>query len=177
MTLDQRILNLLKKYMGKLFQKKVLTSMEEVEANTNETNLVAAPVVAELNNKLGEQPEWITDPVTGKITGYKMGGADTVHPFSSIDYPDTVTLFYGNGYWDNAGEYFQFDFFVNPDIYHYITVNLKASDINDTLFTINGKDYYQGKWNISLQKRNVLKVSNRHSGSSAYHGYVYLSKT
>lgn len=53
MTLDQRILDLIKKYMGKLVQKKVLTSMEEVEANTNETNLVAAPVVAELNNKLG----------------------------------------------------------------------------------------------------------------------------
>lgn len=81
MTLDERILSLIKRYMEKLFQKKVLTSMEEVEANTNETNLVAAPVVAELNNKLGEQPEWITDPATGKITGYKMGGADTVFPF------------------------------------------------------------------------------------------------
>lgn len=52
-TLDQRILNLIKNYMGKLIQKKVLISMEEVEANTNETNLVAAPVVAGLNNKLG----------------------------------------------------------------------------------------------------------------------------
>lgn len=52
-TLDQRILELIKKYMEKLTQKKVLTSMEEVEANTNETNLVAAPVVAELNNNLG----------------------------------------------------------------------------------------------------------------------------
>lgn len=83
MILDQRILDLVKKYMGKLVQKKVLTSMEEVEANTNETNLVAAPVVAELNNKLGGfQP--IVDPSTGKITGYKtdVGGADTVFPFS-----------------------------------------------------------------------------------------------
>ncbi len=82
MTLDQRVLNLIKKYMEKLFQKKVLTSMEEVAANTNETNLVAAPVVAELNDKLAGQPEWIMD-ATGKITGYKTGGADTVFPFSS----------------------------------------------------------------------------------------------
>lgn len=52
-TLDQRILELLKKYMEKLKHKKVLKTMEEVEANTNETNLVAAPVIAELNNKLG----------------------------------------------------------------------------------------------------------------------------
>lgn len=51
-TLDQRILELLKKYMEKLKHKKVLTSREEIEANTNETNLVAAPVVAELYNKL-----------------------------------------------------------------------------------------------------------------------------
>ena len=51
-SLDNRILELLKEYMGKLFHKKVLTSMEEVEANTNENNLVAAPVIAELNNKL-----------------------------------------------------------------------------------------------------------------------------
>lgn len=51
-TLDKRILNLIKGYMSKLSFKKVLTSMEEVEANTNETNLVGAPVIAELNNKL-----------------------------------------------------------------------------------------------------------------------------
>lgn len=83
-TLDQRILGLIKKYMEKLVQKKVLTSMEEVEANTNGTNLVAAPVVAELNNKLGGfQP--IVDPSTGKITAYKtdVGGADTVFPFKT----------------------------------------------------------------------------------------------
>lgn len=55
MTLDQKILELVKKYMGKLAQKKVLTSMEEVEANTNETNLVGAPVVAELNNNLSKK--------------------------------------------------------------------------------------------------------------------------
>ncbi len=82
MTLDKRVLKLLKTYMGKLFQKKVLTSMEEVEANTNETNLVSAPVIAELNNKLGAQPEWVKD-ATGKITGYRFGGADTVFPFNT----------------------------------------------------------------------------------------------
>ncbi len=82
MTLDKRILDIMKRYMGMLVSKKVLTTMEEVEANTNETNLVAAPVVAELNDKLAGQPEWIKDS-TGKITGYKTGGADTVFPFNS----------------------------------------------------------------------------------------------
>lgn len=81
-TLDQRILALIKKYMEKLTQKKVLTSMEEVEANTNETNLVAAPVVAELNNKLAGFEPVLND--SGEITGYKTDrGADTVFPFSA----------------------------------------------------------------------------------------------
>ena len=78
MTLDKRILDIMKRYMGMLVSKKVLTTMEEVEANTNETNLVAAPVVAELNDKLAGQPEFLYD-ASGKITGYKTpGGADTV---------------------------------------------------------------------------------------------------
>lgn len=70
----------------KAFQKqRVLKTMEEVVANTNETNLVSAPVVAELKNKLsGFEP--ICD-ASGKITGYKTaGGADTVFPFSDIKY-------------------------------------------------------------------------------------------
>lgn len=76
-TLDQRILNLIKNYMGKLIQKKVLTSMEEVEANTNETNLVAAPVVAALNNKLaGCSFEAKEDGAYIKYT--LPGGADPV---------------------------------------------------------------------------------------------------
>lgn len=37
-----------------------------------------------LNDKLAGQPEWIKDS-TGKITGYKTGGADTVFPFSDIE--------------------------------------------------------------------------------------------
>lgn len=99
MTLDKRILDIMKRYMGMLVSKKVLTTMEEVEANTNETNLVAAPVVAELNDKLAGQPEWIKDS-TGKITGYKTGGADTVFPFSSVN-GVSVPMYlnkYGGGY-------------------------------------------------------------------------------
>ena len=41
-----------------------------------------APTLPALNNKLAGQPEWIKDG-TGKITGYKTGGADTVFPFNS----------------------------------------------------------------------------------------------
>ncbi|GEM_PF-4739987 len=81
MTLDKRILELIKNYMGKLVTKKVLTTMEEVEANTNETNLVAAPVVAELNDKLVSNVSVNSD---GKLVVTK-GGADTVLPFSKFN--------------------------------------------------------------------------------------------
>lgn len=60
---------------------RILKTMEEVEANTNEDNIVSATVVSELNNKLGGV-EFIFDE-SGKIVGYKTpGGADTVFPFS-----------------------------------------------------------------------------------------------
>ena len=42
-----------------------------------------------LTNNLAQIPEFIIDPVTGEITGYKTkDGADTVHPFSK--FPDIL---------------------------------------------------------------------------------------
>ena len=53
-----------------------------------------------LNDKLAGQPEWIRD-TTGKITGYKNGGADTVFPFNS-NYQINATFagsrYIGSGY-------------------------------------------------------------------------------
>lgn len=66
----------------KAFQRKrVLKSLEEVSATTNEDDLASATAVAALSNKLaGFEP--VCDS-TGEITGYKtdVGGADTVFPF------------------------------------------------------------------------------------------------
>lgn len=62
---------------------RVLKTMDEVEANTNEENVVGALVGKQLINNLAQQPEWVYDS-TGKITGYKTqnGGAGTVFPFN-----------------------------------------------------------------------------------------------
>lgn len=68
MSLDIRVLNMIKRYMGALWPKKVLKTMEEVEANTNETNLVAAPVVAELSNKLAQVVKYITPDYANAIS-------------------------------------------------------------------------------------------------------------
>lgn len=70
------------KLLEKLDKTRVLTSKEQVQANTNAENVVGALVAKELINDLAQQPEFLYDS-SGKITGYKSpGGADTVFPFS-----------------------------------------------------------------------------------------------
>lgn len=66
----------------KLDNVKILTTTEQVTANTSNENIASAPVVKELINDLAQQPEWIRDSTTGRITGYRFGGADPVFPFS-----------------------------------------------------------------------------------------------
>jgi len=62
----------------KAFQKqRVLKTMEEVEANTDEKNLASALLLSELNNNLGGARFGLTEDGT---PGWK-DGADTVHPF------------------------------------------------------------------------------------------------
>ena len=78
----------------KAFQRKrVLKSLEEISATTNEDDLASATAVAALTNKLaGFEP--VCDS-TGKITGYKTaGGADTVFPFNTGFKKAKVTLRY-----------------------------------------------------------------------------------
>lgn len=63
---------------------KTLQTLEEIEANTENHCLAGAGAVAELNNKLAGQPQFVYGS-DGKITGYKTpGGADTVFPFSDV---------------------------------------------------------------------------------------------
>lgn len=66
----------------KAFQRKrVLKSLEEVSATTNEEDIAAAVTLAELNNKLAGFTPILN--AAGRIIGYKtdIGGADTVFPF------------------------------------------------------------------------------------------------
>lgn len=61
-----------------------LTTLEQVEASTDNSIPVGAGAVKQLNNSLEEQPQFVYDE-NGQITGYttKIGGADTVFPFKS----------------------------------------------------------------------------------------------
>lgn len=74
--------------LKKVDKTKILTTAEQVTANTSNENVASAMVTKGLINDLAQQPDWITD-ATGKITGYKTpGGADTVFPFS----PNKITV-------------------------------------------------------------------------------------
>lgn len=63
----------------------ILKTIEEVETNTDEDNLVSAVVIGELINDLNQLPEFIYD-TTGKIIGYRTKeGADTEFPFNDLN--------------------------------------------------------------------------------------------
>ena len=78
---------------------KVLNSKEEIEANKSENMIAGADAVKEVYSSLQDQPTFEYDE-TGKITGYKtkIGGADTVFPFSSdMTFKVTARLRQRNG--------------------------------------------------------------------------------
>ncbi len=80
-TIADKIVDGLEKYHKGFVKSKILRTMEEVEANTNETNLVSAPVIRELNDNLVSNIYVGTDGKLHKV----QGGADTVLPFSNIN--------------------------------------------------------------------------------------------
>lgn len=83
LSVKEKIKRALKKYQT-LLRMRILDTVEEVEANTDDGYLMGAKAGAALINDLAQQPEFVYDS-TGKITGYKTpGGADTVFPFSSL---------------------------------------------------------------------------------------------
>ena len=87
-SIGEKIADGIQKFYTAFIRQRVLTTPEEVQANTNEKNLASAVVVGEIYNNLMSMGGFvpIIDPTTGKITGYKttVGGADTVFPFSQM---------------------------------------------------------------------------------------------
>lgn len=81
LSVKEKIKKTLKRYQT-LLRMRILDTVEEVEANTDDGYLMGAKAGAALINDLAQQPEFLYDS-SGKITGYKSpGGADTVFPFN-----------------------------------------------------------------------------------------------
>ena len=129
-SLAKKIADAIGKYHTGFMQKKVLKTIEEIEATTDtlEKYVAGAEAVDELNNNLMSRPEFITDE-NGKITGYKTsGGADTVFPFSSL--PETATILnwtWPSGYYSGS---FTITGFI-PKGYKKVFVNISNGTINN----------------------------------------------
>lgn len=81
-TIAEQILDGLSRFYAAFQTRRVLKTMEEVNANTDAQNIPSALLLGELNNKLAGFEPVLND--AGEMIGYKTDrGADTVYPFSA----------------------------------------------------------------------------------------------
>lgn len=81
-SIAEQILDGLDRFYKAFQRKRVLKSLEEVLATTNEEDVASAMTVAALNNKLANgRVELVVN--NDESLGYRLDGADTVHPFKT----------------------------------------------------------------------------------------------
>ena len=81
-NIAEQILEGLSKFYVGFQNRRVLKTMEEIEANTDEQNIPSALLLGEINNKLAHGRIELVVQSDGTL-GYKLDGADTVIPFKS----------------------------------------------------------------------------------------------
>ncbi len=118
---------------------KVLKTLEEVAASTNEENVMGAPAGKELINKLAHGRVELVVNEDGTL-GYKLDGADTVIPFSNGTYRLTLggTLSLHNS---SAG------YAYNTGINVYADVTIKGNKISYTGFSASDLSTRSGQLN------------------------------
>lgn len=119
---------------------KVLKTMEEIEANTNEENVAGATALKAVNNKLGHGRVEIV-VINDCRLGYKLDGADTVIPFINNDticIPGNIILY---GYRTGASN--QSDLVTTPFTLK-IRINKGIFEIYSNTAFISGE--YPGGW-------------------------------
>lgn len=137
-TIAEQILDGLSRFYAAFQTRRVLKTMEEVNANTDAQNIPSALLLGELNNKLsGFEP--VLDS-TGRMIGYKtaIGGADTVYPFRrpysgsfNLSWSTSSGGYYGNVSFPVAG--YSKLVFSNIKIGTNTVLHFKAAKENGTL--------------------------------------------
>lgn len=137
-SIAEQILDGLDRFYKAFQRKRVLKSLEEVLATTNEEDVASAMTVAALNNKLaGFEP--VLDNA-GRMIGYKtdIGGADTVYPFRrpysgsfNLSWSTSSGGYYGNVSFPVAG--YSKLVFSNIKIGTNTVLHFKAAKENGTL--------------------------------------------
>ena len=137
-TIAEQILDGLSRFYAAFQTRRVLKTMEEVNANTDAQNIPSALLLGELNNKLaGFEP--VLDNA-GRMIGYKtdIGGADTVYPFRrpysgsfNLSWSTSSGGYYGNVSFPVAG--YSKLVFSNIKIGTNTVLHFKAAKENGTL--------------------------------------------
>ena len=138
-NIAEQILEGLSKFYVGFQNRRVLKTMEEIEANTDEQNIPSALLLGEINNKLAHGRVELVVNEDGTL-GYKLDGADTVTPFSSGTYRVTLggTLSLHNsavGYAYNTG------------INVYADVTIRGNKISYTGFSASDLSTRSGQIN------------------------------
>lgn len=122
---------------------KIIDDLDAINNVTKEGYIAGALALKQVNNSLGEQPQFVYDE-SGKITGYKTktGGADTVFPFSSSSY-EVITKNIGTHTLDKDYKYI-FIFFVHADNYNGYLELIQISTNTGTLLPLS-----EGNINLS----------------------------
>lgn len=168
--------------LGMVFKKNVLTSMEEVNANTDEGMVAGALSVKELCREL-------TD--SGKITGYEVRKGDGVY-ITYLDGADTVTKKLGSlevYYIGNTGTGMTSSMPIPQYVKDRVPLEVYTNKNNYTCLNMSVKnDYFaNSKWNSATGRIGVNSVDantvhftnsySKDSGTSTafYVGYdIYL---
>lgn len=79
-SIGEKIADGIQKFYTAFINQRVLTTPEEVQANTNEKNLASAVVVGEIYNNLAQGRVQLVVNDDGTL-GYRLDGADAVIPF------------------------------------------------------------------------------------------------
>lgn len=131
---------------------KVLNSKEEIEANTSENMIAGAEAVKEVYSSLESQPDFVYDEA-GKITGYKtkIGGADTVFPFSN-GLNAIITVRSVNTVYSSTGEKY-YDTLLDTQF------TIKNGKVESTkVITNNGASV--GGWSIKPTYSTILSIKD-----------------
>lgn len=134
----------------------VLEDRETLEANTEKGKLVDALVVKELNNSLGGVTQFIVDPETHQITGYKTaGGADTVFPFRGSG----GEIIYSKNLQDSLGKTFSYTFAQSEKYRIYLFAVKEGYAVNTNTLNLNISERLSNYINVIDQVNRNMRVT------------------
>ena len=170
-SIRKKIIDALRLY-NKATRVKTLQTLEEIEANTESHCLAGAGAVAELNNKLAQgRVELVVN--NDNSLGYKLDGADAVHPFTK--------MLTGTFHINSAGSYFSIN---GLKAYKKLSVSANSfTQVGVTNLEIYGDGTMLGNINTvtnrtyDISKCSSIKLLGKTTGSDAYRSFVTGSYT